>query len=344
MKENSSKETLRRESGVPLPYIRPRRLRADAATRALVRETRLTPDMLILPVFVKEGGDAEDIAAMPGVQRHSLSSLLSLAEEALSLGIRALAPFPVVGDEKRDSEASEAWNEKGIIPQALALLKSRLPELLLIADVALDPYTTHGHDGLLDERGEVDNDRTLAVLARQALVLAQAGAEVVAPSDMMDGRVRAIRLALDDAGLTGKRILAYSAKYASAFYGPFRQALGSAQALGSSGKETYQMDPANAREALREAALDVEEGADMLMVKPAMPYLDVIAMLSSHFSQPVFAYQVSGEYAMTKLAAKAQVMDEKKAMMESLVGIVRAGARSVLTYFALDAARALLGR
>ena len=319
--------------------IRPRRLRRDAFSRRLVREHVVTTNDLIWPVFVHEPEGREAVPSMPGVERVSVDELLRLGEEACGLGIPALALFPVTAPEAKSLDAAAAWDADGLAQRAVRALKSRFPELGVITDVALDPYTAHGQDGLLDESGYVLNDETVDALVRQALSHAEAGADVVAPSDMMDGRIGAIRDAFEDAGLIHTRIMAYSAKYASAYYGPFRDAVGSAAALGKADKTTYQMDPANSDEALREVELDLSEGADMVMVKPGMPYLDVIRRVKDTFGVPTFAYQVSGEYAMLKAAAANGWLDERACAMEALVGFKRAGADGVLTYFAPDAAR-----
>jgi porphobilinogen synthase len=296
-------------------------------------------------VFVLEGsGRTEAVASMPGVERVSLDRLLPVAEQALALGIPALALFPVIDAGKKSEAAEEAWNPAGLVPTVVARLKKEFPELGIITDVALDPYTSHGQDGLIDPRdprGYVMNDETLAALAQQALCHAAAGADVVAPSDMMDGRIGRIRTALDDAKFIHTRILAYSAKYASAFYGPFRDAVGSSGNLGGGNKYTYQMDPANSDEALREVSLDIDEGADMVMVKPGMPYLDIVRRVKDEFGVPTYAYQVSGEYAMLKAAAQNGWLAHDAVMMESLLAFKRAGADGILTYFALDAARLL---
>lgn len=322
------------------PLVRLRRNRRDAATRRLVAEHRLSVDDLIWPVFILEGtGRREEVPSMPGVVRVSLDRLCAHVEPALALGIPALALFPATPPERKDPEGSEALNPDNLICRAARLLKREFPETLLVGDVALDPYTTHGHDGVLRD-GYVANDETVAILARQAVVQAEAGIDVIAPSDMMDGRVQAIRRALDAAGLIHTRIMSYAAKYASAFYGPFREAVGSAGAL-TGDKKTYQMDPANSDEALREVALDLAEGADMVMVKPGLPYLDVIRRVKDRFGVPTFAYQVSGEYAMIRAAAERGFLDGEKAMMESLIAFKRAGANGVLTYFAPEAARLL---
>ena len=325
---------------MPYPNTRPRRMRRDAFSRALMRETDLTPADLILPVFVREGSDVrEPVPSMPGVERVSIDLLLRTAAEAQALGVPALALFPVTPPEAKSLDAREAWNPDGLAQRAVRALKQALPELGVITDVALDPFTTHGQDGLVDESGYVVNDATVEALVKQAVSHAEAGADVVAPSDMMDGRVGAIRAALEARGLVHARILAYSAKYASAFYGPFRDAVGSAGNLGKGNKYTYQMDPANSDEALREIALDLEEGADMVMVKPAMPYLDIVRRVKERFGVPTFAYQVSGEYAMLKAAAQNGWLDERACVLEALTGIRRAGADAILTYFAFDVAR-----
>ena len=324
------------------PGTRMRRMRRDDFSRRLMRESVLTADDLIYPVFVIEGRQRiEPIVSMPGVERQSLDILLKTAERALNLGIPALALFPVVDASFKTPGAEEAWNPGGLVPRVVSVLKKEFPELGVITDVALDPYTSHGQDGLIeanDPRGYVLNDETLEALAKQALTHAQAGADVVAPSDMMDGRVARIRAELDAAQCIHTRILAYSAKYASSFYGPFREAVGSAGNLGKGNKSTYQMDPANSDEALREVALDLAEGADMVMVKPGMPYLDVVRRVKDEFKVPTYAYQVSGEYAMLKAAAQNGWLDEKACVLESLLAFKRAGADGVLTYFALDAA------
>jgi porphobilinogen synthase len=322
------------------PQTRLRRMRRDAFSRALMRETDLTPADLILPVFVREGRDVrEPVPSMPGVDRVSIDLLLRVAEQAQKLGVPALALFPVTPPEAKSLDAREAWNAEGLAQRAVRALKQDFPELGVITDVALDPFTTHGQDGLIDDSGYVVNDATVEALVRQAVSHAEAGADIVAPSDMMDGRIGAIRTALEDAGHIHTRILAYSAKYASAFYGPFRDAVGSAGNLGKGNKYTYQMDPANSDEALREVALDIDEGADMVMVKPALPYLDIVRCVKDNFGLPTFAYQVSGEYAMLKAAAQNGWLDERACVLEALTGIRRAGADAVLTYYALDAAR-----
>ena len=324
------------------PGTRLRRMRRDDFSRRLMRENALTVDDLIYPVFVQEGSSRVDaVASMPGVERRSIDRLLVTAERACKLGIPALALFPVIDASLKTAGAEEAWNPEGLVPRTVAALKKELPELGVITDVALDPYTSHGQDGLIadgDPRAYVLNDETLEALSRQALVQAQAGADVVAPSDMMDGRVGRIRSVLNSAGQIHTRILAYSAKYASSFYGPFRDAVGSAANLGKGGKYTYQMDPANSDEAVREVALDVAEGADMVMVKPGMPYLDIVRRVKETFRLPTYAYQVSGEYAMLKAAAQNGWLDEKACVLESLLAFKRASADGILTYFALDAA------
>jgi porphobilinogen synthase len=328
----------------PYPSSRPRRLRRDAFTRALVREHRLSPDDLIYPVFLLDGERrVEDVASMPGVQRRSLDGIFALADQCVSLGVPVLALFPVIDPALKTPDGSEATNPEGLVPRAVRELKRRFPQLGVLTDVALDPYTSHGQDGLLDDTGYIVNDSTVDVLRRQALVHAQAGVDIVAPSDMMDGRIGAIRQTLEAAGQVHTRIMAYSAKYSRAFYGPFRDAVGSAGNLGKADKKVYQMDPGNSDEALREVALDIAEGADMVMVKPGMPYLDVVRRVKDEFRVPTFAYQVSGEYAMLKAAAANGWLDHDAVMMESLLAFKRAGADGVLTYFALDAARLIRG-
>ena len=326
----------------PFPASRPRRLRKDAFSRALVQEHRLHPSDLILPVFIVEGErERQDVPSMPGVQRMSLDTLLPVAEECLALGVPVMALFPVIAPALKTPDGREALNPDGLVPRVVRELKRRFPELGLLTDVALDPFTSHGQDGLLDATGYVLNDETVEVLTKQALLQAEAGVDIVAPSDMMDGRIGAIRDVLEERGLIHTRIMAYSAKYASAFYGPFRDAVGSAGNLGKSNKRVYQMDPANSDEALREVALDIAEGADMVMVKPGMPYLDIVRRVKDEFRMPTFAYQVSGEYAMLKAAAANGWLDHDAAMMEALLAFKRAGADGVLSYFALDAARLL---
>ena len=324
------------------PSSRPRRLRRDDFTRALVRENRLHASDLILPVFVLAGqAQSHPVDSMPGVSRLSLDRLLPVAEECVRLGIPVLALFPVIDATLKHEDGREALNPEGLVPTVVRALKKEFPELGVLTDVALDPFTSHGQDGLLDAAGYIVNDSTVAVLTQQALVQAEAGVDIVAPSDMMDGRIGAIRAALEAHGHVHTRIMAYSAKYASAFYGPFRDAVGSAKNLGKSNKKVYQMDPANTDEALREVALDLAEGADMVMVKPGMPYLDIVRRVKDEFRVPTFAYQVSGEYAMLKAAAANGWLDHDAVMMESLLAFKRAGADGVLTYFALDAARLL---
>jgi porphobilinogen synthase len=324
------------------PASRPRRLRRDAFTRALVRENRLAPEDLILPVFLLDGErQVQDVASMPGVQRRSLDGLYAVAEDCVRLGVPVMALFPVIDASLKTPDGREATNPEGLVPRAVRELKKRFPGLGLLTDVALDPFTSHGQDGLLDDTGYILNDETVAVLRQQALVQAEAGVDIVAPSDMMDGRIGAIRCTLEEAGRIHTRIMAYSAKYASAFYGPFRDAVGSAKNLGKSDKKVYQMDPGNSDEALREVALDIAEGADMVMVKPGLPYLDIVRRVKDEFRVPTFAYQVSGEYAMLKAAAQNGWLDHDLVMMEALLAFKRAGADGVLTYFALDAARKL---
>jgi porphobilinogen synthase len=319
---------------------RMRRMRRDEFSRRLMRESALTPADLIYPVFVLDGENREEtVASMPGVVRQSLDRLLRQAEECIALGIPALALFPVVDASLKSLDAAEACNPDGLVPRVVRALKARHPELGVITDVALDPYTSHGQDGLIDEKGYVLNDETVAVLAKQAFTHAAAGADVVAPSDMMDGRIGAVRAALDGGGYIHTRILAYSAKYASSFYGPFRDAVGSSTNLGAGNKYTYQMDPANSDEALWEVGLDLQEGADMVMVKPGMPYLDIVRRIKDEYKAPTFVYQVSGEYAMLKAAAANGWLNERACVLESLLSFKRAGADGILTYFALDAAR-----
>jgi porphobilinogen synthase len=328
----------------PYPASRPRRLRREGWSRDLVRESRVHASDLILPVFVLDGQNvAQDVPSMPGVQRLTIDRLYPVAEECVRLGIPVMALFPVLEQSLKSEDGKEALNAKGLVPRVVGELKKRFPELGIMTDVALDPYTTHGQDGLLDATGYIVNDDTVKVLARQALVQAEAGVDIVAPSDMMDGRIGAIRSSLEEAGHIHTRIMAYSAKFASAFYGPFRDAVGSAANLGKSNKKVYQMDPGNSDEALREVALDIAEGADMVMVKPGLPYLDIVRRVKDEFRMPTFAYQVSGEYAMLKAAAERGWLDHDATMMEVLGAFKRAGADGVLTYFALAAAR-LLGR
>lgn len=323
---------------------RPRRMRKDEFSRRLMRENNLTTNDLIYPVFVLEGEHREEaVPSMPGVQRQSVDVLLKTAEECVELGIPAIAIFPVIPQEGKSLTAKEAYNSNGLVPRAVKALKEACPMLGVITDVALDPYTTHGQDGVIDDEGYVLNDETVEVLVKQALCHAKAGADIVAPSDMMDGRIGAIRDALEKEGYIYTRILAYSAKYASAFYGPFRDAVGSSSNLGKSNKYNYQMDPANADEAIKEVLLDLQEGADMVMVKPGMPYLDIVRRVKQEFGVPTYAYQVSGEYAMLKAASQNGWLDEQACVMESLLGFKRAGADGVLTYFAMDVARWLKG-
>ncbi|MCD8504685.1 MAG: porphobilinogen synthase [Burkholderiaceae bacterium] len=324
------------------PHARPRRLRRDDFTRRLVREHQLTVNDLIYPVFIVDGkGVEQPVASMPGVCRYSLDKLLPVAEDCVKLGIPVMALFPVIDPSLKALDGIEATNPDGLVPTAVRTLKSNFPDLGVLTDVALDPYTSHGQDGVIDEDGYVINDITLEILVKQAVVQAQAGVDIVAPSDMMDGRIGAIRQALEANQHIHTRIMAYSAKFASAFYGPFRDAVGSASNLGKSNKMTYQMDPGNIDEALREVAADLKEGADMVMVKPGMPYLDVLRRVKDAFRVPTFAYQVSGEYAMLKAAAANGWLDHDKVMMESLLGFKRAGADGILTYFAPAAARLL---
>ncbi|AKQ57989.1 porphobilinogen synthase [Bordetella hinzii] len=324
------------------PASRPRRLRRDDFTRRLVRENALSVDDLIYPVFVAEGkGLQQPVPSLPGVVRYSPDTVLAVAERCVKLAIPVLALFPVIEPALKTPDGIEATNPEGLIPRVVAALKSRFPELGVLTDVALDPYTSHGQDGMIDDDGYVLNDPTVEILVRQALVQAQAGVDIVAPSDMMDGRIGAIRQALEKADHIHTRIMAYSAKYASAFYGPFRDAVGSASNLGKSNKMVYQMDPGNIDEALREVAGDLAEGADMVMVKPGMPYLDVLRRVKDAFRVPTFAYQVSGEYAMIKAAAANGWLDHDKVMMEALLAFKRAGADGILTYFAIDAAEKL---
>lgn len=321
------------------PLTRMRRMRRDEFSRRLMREHRLSADDFIYPVFVHELSGREAVASMPGVERVSVDELLRVAEQASELRIPALALFPVTAPDAKSLDAAAAWSDDGLVQRAVRALKQRFPQLGVITDVALDPYTSHGQDGLVDDSGYVVNDETVEALVKQALSHAAAGADVVAPSDMMDGRIGAIRIALEEAGLVHTRILAYAAKYASSFYGPFRDAVGSAGALGKGNKYNYQMDPANSDEALREVALDLDEGADMMMVKPGMPYLDIVRRVKDEFGVPTFAYQVSGEYAMLKAAYANGWLDERACTLEALTAFKRAGADGVLTYFALDAAR-----
>ena len=321
------------------PYTRMRRMRADDFSRRLMRETVITPDDFIWPVFVIEGEDrSEKVESMPGVERLTIDRLLLKAEECVRLGVPAIALFPVTAPEAKTDDACEAWNPQGLAQRTVRALKQSFPELGVMTDVALDPFTSHGQDGLMNEQGYIVNDETVVALVKQAVSHAEAGADIVAPSDMMDGRIGEIRQALEANGFINTRILAYSAKYASAFYGPFRDAVGSASALGGGNKYTYQMDPANSDESISEVALDLEEGADMVMVKPGMPYLDVVRRVKETFGAPTYVYQVSGEYAMLKAASINGWLDEKSVVMEALTGIKRAGADGILTYYALQAA------
>jgi porphobilinogen synthase len=325
---------------INFPFLRMRRMRKDDFSRRLMRENQLCVDDLIYPLFVTEGlNRREQVSSMPGVERLSLDLLLDEAQEAYNLGIPAIALFPVVGDDKKSVNASEAYNPEGLVQRSVRALKKKLPELGVITDVALDPFTVHGQDGLIDESGYVVNDETIDVLVKQALSHADAGADIVAPSDMMDGRIGAIRQALEANHHLNVRILAYSAKYASSFYGPFRDAVGSSGNLGGGNKYSYQMDPANSDEALREISLDLQEGADMVMIKPGMPYLDIIRRVKDTYGVPTFAYQVSGEYAMIKAAAMNGWLDEKSVVLESLLAFKRAGSDAILTYFAKSVAR-----
>ncbi|MBP0599130.1 porphobilinogen synthase [Herbaspirillum sp. LeCh32-8] len=324
------------------PAIRMRRMRRDAFSRALMAENVITAADLIYPVFVQEGQNLRTaVPSLPGVDRLSLDTLLPVAEECVKLGVPVMALFPVIDPALKTPDGIEATNPDGLIPRVVRALKDRFPELGVLCDVALDPYTSHGQDGVLDDTGYILNDETIALLVKQAKTQADAGVDVVAPSDMMDGRIAAIRAMLESSGHIYTRIMAYSAKYASAFYGPFRDAVGSAANLGKGSKSTYQMDPANSNEALREVALDLQEGADMVMVKPGMPYLDIVRRVKDEFKVPTFAYQVSGEYAMIKAAAQNGWLDHDKTMMEAMMAFKRAGADGVLTYFALDIARKL---
>jgi porphobilinogen synthase len=324
------------------PAVRMRRMRRDPFSRALMRENVVTPSDLIYPVFILDGqNQRQQVASMPGVERVSVDLLLKVAEEAVALGIPVLALFPVVDAALKTYDGIEATNPDGLVPRAVRELKRHFPQLGIMTDVALDPYTTHGQDGLPDENGYIVNEKTIAMLTRQALAQAEAGVDIVAPSDMMDGRIGAIRVALEDKEFIHTRIMAYSAKYASGYYGPFREAVGSAVNLGKADKNTYQMDPANSDEALREVALDIAEGADMVMVKPGMPYLDVVRRVKDEFKVPTFAYQVSGEYAMLQAAFQNGWLDPDKVIMETMMSFKRAGADGVLTYFAMDVARRL---
>ena len=327
------------------PRVRMRRMRRDGFSRRLMRETRLATDDLIYPMFVIEGrGQRVAVPSMPGIERVSIDELVKEAHELIALGVPALALFPVPDPASKSADGHEAWNPDGLAQRAVRAVKAAVPELGVITDVALDPYTTHGQDGIVDAAGYVVNDATVAALVRQAVSHAAAGAEVVAPSDMMDGRIGAIRNALEATGHIHTRILAYSAKYASGFYGPFRDAVGSAGTLGKADKRSYQMDPANSNEALYETALDLEEGADMVMIKPGLPYLDIVRRVKDEFGAPTFVYQVSGEYAMLKAAALNGWLDERTVVLEALTSIKRAGADGILTYFAKSAARWLAER
>jgi porphobilinogen synthase len=327
------------------PATRMRRMRRDPFSRALMRENTVTASDLIYPVFILDGANQrQQVGSMPGVERVSVDLLLPMAEECVKLGIPVMALFPVIDASLKTPDGIEATNPDGLVPRAVRALKDRFPELGILTDVALDPFTSHGQDGLIDANGYVVNDETIEMLIRQSLCQAEAGVDVVAPSDMMDGRIGAIRAALESKKLIHTRIMAYSAKYASAFYGPFRDAVGSSANLGKSDKNTYQMDPANSDEALREVALDLAEGADMVMVKPGMPYLDIVRRVKDEFKVPTFAYQVSGEYAMIKAAAQNGWLDHDKVMMEAMMAFKRAGADGVLSYFALDIARLLKAR
>ena len=321
---------------------RPRRLRNDLFSRKLIREHRVSVDDLIFPMFVIEGKNVkEPIDSMPGISRLSIDNLIIEARQCYEIGISAIALFPVIATKLKTPHAEESFNDVGLIPRAVIALKKVLPDLGIITDVALDPYTSHGQDGLLDENNKILNDETVDVLVKQALSHARAGADVVAPSDMMDGRIGKIRSGLEDHNFTNTKILAYSAKYASAFYGPFRDAIGSTKSLGASSKETYQMDPANSDEALHEVGIDIDEGADIVMVKPGLPYLDIIYRVKQTFSKPTFAYQVSGEYAMIKAACQNNWLDERSVVLESLLSFKRAGADAILTYFAKQVAEYL---
>ncbi|MGX5203227.1 porphobilinogen synthase [Aliikangiella sp. IMCC44632] len=324
----------------PFPFKRPRRMRSDDFSRRLMAENKVSTNDLIYPVFVLEGENRKEaVASMPGVERKSVDLLLQELAEVVALGIPAIALFPVISESKKSLLAEEAHNSNGLVQTTIAQIKAQFPELGVITDIALDPYTVHGQDGIIDEQGYVLNEATVEVLARQAVSHAEAGADIVAPSDMMDGRIGAIREALETEGFINTKILAYSAKYASAFYGPFRDAVGSAGNLGKADKKTYQMDPANGDEAFHEIAMDLQEGADMVMVKPGMPYLDVIYRAKQNFKVPVMAYHVSGEYAMLKAASANGWIDEEKCVMEAMLGFKRAGADAVLTYYAKDIAR-----
>ncbi|WP_204367882.1 porphobilinogen synthase [Candidatus Jidaibacter acanthamoebae] len=322
------------------PYTRLRRNRKEQWSRDMVAENHIFPSNLILPVFVKEGKEeSEPIASMPGVNRLSIDNLVKAAKEARSLGILAIALFPYIEPALKDDKGSEALNKDNLLCRAIKELKDKVPELGVITDVALDPYTSHGHDGIINARGDIINDESIEVLCEQALILAQSGCDIVAPSDMMDGRIGAIRETLEEEGLTDTQILAYAAKYASCFYGPFRGAVGSQSLLGGKDKKTYQMDFANSDEALREVELDISEGADMVMIKPGLPYLDIIRRVKDNYNIPIFAYQVSGEYSMIKAASAAGFIDEQKAFLETMLCFKRAGANGIFTYAAIAIAR-----
>lgn len=324
------------------PAYRPRRMRRDDWSRRLIQENHLRIDDLIYPVFLLPGNNqTQAVTSMPGIERMSLDRLFHVAEECVALGIPVMALFPIIDASLKNNDGAEAFNPKGLIPSAVMELKKRFPALGIMTDVALDPYTSHGQDGVLDDQHRILNDETVEILIKQALCHAQAGVDIVAPSDMMDGRIGAIRTALENQGLIHTRIMAYAAKYASSFYGPFRDAVGSATNLGKADKKTYQMDPANGDEAIREVGLDISEGADLVMVKPGMPYLDIVYRIKEAFGYPTYAYQVSGEYAMMKAATQNGWLDHDAVMMESLLGFKRAGADGILTYFALEAARLL---
>lgn len=324
------------------PAYRPRRMRRDDWSRRLIQENRLTSDDFIYPVFLLPGkNQTQTVTSMPGIERMSLDHLFVVAEECLTLGIPAMALFPVIDTSQKSNDGAEAFNPNGLVPTAVTELKKRFPELGIMTDIALDPYTSHGQDGILDDQQRIMNDETIAILVKQALCHAAAGVDIVAPSDMMDGRIGEIRAALENHHFIHTRIMAYSAKYASAFYGPFRDAVGSAGNLGKADKKTYQMDPANGDEALREVGLDISEGADLVMVKPGMPYLDIVQRVKETFGYPTYVYQVSGEYAMLKAAATNGWLDHDAVMMESLLAFKRAGADGILSYFALEASRLL---
>jgi porphobilinogen synthase len=342
LKQRLKKMKSQANSLLNFPTHRPRRMRRDDWSRRLMQENHLSASDLIYPVFLLEGNNqSQAVTSMPGVNRLSLDHLFTVAEECVSLGIPVMALFPVIDASLKTPDGKEAFNPNGLIPTAVRELKKRFPNLGIMTDVALDPYTSHGQDGVLDGEGRILNDETTVILAQQAIAQAEAGVDIVAPSDMMDGRIRKIREALELKNLIHTRIMAYSAKYASAFYGPFRDAVGSAKNLGKADKKTYQMDCANTDEALREVALDISEGADMVMVKPGMPYLDIIRRVRDEFNYPTYAYQVSGEYAMLKAAAQNGWLDHDAVMMETLMAFKRAGADGILTYFALEAARLL---